>query len=410
MSDPTPPPPTRERWLIVGGGLHGCLLALSLLRGDPRTELTLVEPAPTLGGNHTWCFYEGDIARPPDWLRSLLVRSWPGYEVRFAGHERHLAEAYHMVTSERLHAVLHRALQQAPNASWLRQTAHSLEPGRVRLQEGLELAAEHVVDARGPSRVAAAGSGPAREAYQKFVGLELKVAPGCLPPVPTIMDARVEQHDGFRFEYVLPLGLDRVLVEDTYFSDSAQLDEATLVKRSLEYARQRGLVIRGIERQEQGVLPLPLRLPPLSGASTAAASELIRIGYAGGLFHPTTGYSLPWAVRAACTLSELARQPAEGAPPNPSARRSRMAQAMAKLRVELRRQQRYAVWLNRLLFEGFPPAQRHHVLSRFYRLPEETIRRFYALELTPSDRMRILVGWPPRGLSFGRLARRAVGA
>jgi hypothetical protein len=36
-------------------------------------------------------------------------------------------------------------------------------------------------------------------------------------------------------------------------------------------------------------------------------------------------------------------------------------------------------------------------------LPEVSIRRFYALELTAWDRARILVGRPPRGLSLSAM-------
>jgi len=42
------------------------------------------------------------------------------------------------------------------------------------------------------------------------------------------------------------------------------------------------------------------------------------------------------------------------------------------------------------------------VLERFYRLPESSIARFYALSTTAFDRARILCGRPPRGMSFGR--------
>ena len=42
------------------------------------------------------------------------------------------------------------------------------------------------------------------------------------------MDATVPQVDGYRFFYVLPLAPDRLLVEDTYFSDSTHLDVAQL--------------------------------------------------------------------------------------------------------------------------------------------------------------------------------------
>ena len=53
-----------------------------------------------------------------------------------------------------------------------------------------------------------------------------------------------------------------------------------------------------------------------------------------------------------------------------------------------------------MLFRWFAPADRYRVLERFYRMPEDTVRRFYSLELTAMDRARILFGRPPRGLSM----------
>jgi len=65
-----------------------------------------------------------------------------------------------------------------------------------------------------------------------------------------------------------------------------------------------------------------------------------------------------------------------------------------------RRQVRFALRLNRMVFRWFRGEQRYRVLERFYRLPAPVIRRFYALELTALDRARILFGRPPRGLSL----------
>ena len=42
------------------------------------------------------------------------------------------------------------------------------------------------------------------------------------------MDATVPQRDGFRFVYTLPFAPDRVLIEDTYYSDGLDLDPAAL--------------------------------------------------------------------------------------------------------------------------------------------------------------------------------------
>jgi lycopene beta-cyclase len=113
---------------------------------------------------------------------------------------------------------------------------------------------------------------------------------------------------------------------------------------------------------------------------------LLQGGYQGGWFHPTTGYSFPLAVRFAGTV---ARVPIEELSERVTALASREAH-----------QQRYATLLNRMLFQGFEPEQRYHVLERFYRLPAATVRRFYALTLTSGDRARILCGRPPQGLSL----------
>jgi lycopene beta-cyclase len=189
------------------------------------------------------------------------------------------------------------------------------------------------------------------------------------------MDATVPQTDGFRFVYVLPLSATRLLVEDTYFADRPYLDVAAIRTEIASYAAARGWQIRALVREEVGVLPLPWRISPPQITAPLVA------GYAGGWFHPVTGYSFPIAARVAATIA------AGG--------------DLRELAAEHTRQLRFAGRLNHMLFRWFPPGQRYHVLERFYRrLPEASIRRFYALELTNLDRARILVGRPPRGLSL----------
>jgi len=66
-------------------------------------------------------------------------------------------------------------------------------------------------------------------------------------------------------------------------------------------------------------------------------------------------------------------------------------------------QRRFGCLLNRLLFEAMPAAERWTALERFYRMPEPTIARFYASRSTLWDRARMLLGRPPRGVSWRRL-------
>jgi lycopene beta-cyclase len=251
----------------------------------------------------------------------------------------------------------------------------------VTLDDGSTVRGQLVIDARGPAQADSSRTG----AYQKFLGLELEVAADNTPQYPVLMDATVAQLDGFRFMYVLPWADDRVLIEDTYYSTSDRLDVAALTGRIFEYAAQKGLRVRRVLREERGILPIPTRLQ-LQPQSTSP----ICAGYAGGLFHPTTGYSLPVALRFAL---HIASRPARAA----------LDHSYSRWLAQHERQLRFSVLLNRLLFGAFAPEQRYHVLERFYRLPVETILRFYALETTSLDRARILCGRPPSGFSLRRL-------
>jgi lycopene beta-cyclase len=377
----------RFDYVLVGGGLQNALVALALRARQPKARLALVEKSRQLGGNHTWSFHEGDVAAASRaWLEPLVVHRWPGYAVAFPGLRRSLQHGYFSLTSEHLDALVRSRVAEASGSQvFLEAEATAIGSRRVGLRDGRELEAELVVDARGPQALApAAGQG-----YQKFLGLELRLEAPAGPIRPTVMDATVPQTDGFHFVYTLPLAPERVLVEDTYYSDTPDLDAASLRSRVLGYAAQQGMQVAEVLREETGVLPIPWTV----GESTAdlgqpdRADEPLRAGYAGGFFHPTTGYSLPVAVRLA---EHIASRPPEKA----------RGQALDLLRREIFGQARFCRLLNWMLFCAYPPEQRFHVLERFYRLPEATIRRFYALELTLGDRARLLLGRPPAGLSL----------
>ncbi len=365
-------------FVLVGGGLQNSLLALALNRRRPDLRVALVERAERLGGNHTWCFHAGDFTTSTaSLIEPLVVRRWPGYAVHFPQLDRHLDEPYAAVSSRRLHDVVS-GLKGL--TLLLGVEVQQVENGGVSLVGGGRLRAGLVVDARGPDAYAA------RElaGYQKFLGLELEVDPDGVPALPTLIDARIVQRDGFRFFYVLPLAPDRLLVEDTYFSDSPLLDRPLLRREIKAYAAALGVRERAVVREEAGVLPLPARPAPSS-----PRPGVVHGGYQGGWFHPTTGYSFPLALRFADELS-LGDQ-------------DTLPQRVARLTREHAAQQRFCTLLNRLLFSGFAPEHRFRVLERFYRLPAATVRRFYAMSMTPADRLRILCGRPPAGLRWTRL-------
>ncbi len=362
--------------VIVGGGLAGSLAALLIAGRRPEVPLLLLEAGKSFGGNHTWSFFDSDI---PEGARDLITAlqpvRWPRHRVRFASRERVLPMAYNAIGAPALDALVRERL--APG-SW-RLGAEVMEIGaqQVTLRSGERIAALGAIDARGPD-----GPCPGLElAWQKFVGIEFAAA-AAEPDCPVVMDATVPQIDGYRFVYTLPLAADRVLVEDTYYSDTPQLDVPAIVQRVRDLAAERA--IAGPElRQETGVLPILIGGDPQ--LFWPQGDPVARLGLKGGFFHATTGYSLGLALRLALALSER-NGDFDGAA---LARWSRAQflqhwQAMRFFRV-----------LNRMLFDAAQPEERHRIFAHFYRLPPATIARFYAGTLTGADRMRILSGRPP---------------
>lgn len=377
------PNPSTFDAVLVGGGLQNALIALALLDATPSARVALVECGPRLGGEHTWCFHADDV---PDaarvFLEPLVEFRWAGYDVRFAGAERRLDSAYAGFTSARLHQHVAAVLDR-PGCQLLTGTrAVAVGAHHVGLDTGVELVAPLVVDARGPEVAPARG----RAGYQKFVGRELQFTAPHRLSRPVVMDATVPQQDGFRFFYLLPTAADRLLVEDTRFADGPALDRPALRGAIDAYVAARGLAVARVLREEEGVLPMPWSGPGPAVPSATGAGPLLG-GYRGGWLHPATGYSLPVALQLALALAQV---PPGGA----------WQQRVAALARELRRQVRFAQLLNRLLFRWFLPADRSAIFRRFYAMPETTIRRFYALRTTFGDRLRILGGRPPAGLSL----------
>ncbi|AHL77094.1 lycopene cyclase [Stutzerimonas stutzeri] len=376
--------------IFVGGGLANGLLALRLRQQRPDLRLLILEQGETLGGNHTWSFHEHDLTSAQHaWLETMVGNRWPGYEVIFPDIQRRLDSGYASIFSHRFHQHL---VAELADGVRLNATVTHVEPQQVRLACGEVLQADAVIDGRGVRQTAQLALG-----FQKFLGQQVRLhrPHGLLQPI--IMDASVAQHDGYRFVYVLPLSADSLLIEDTYYADGDAVALDTLRANIAGYASERGWGIAEVLREEQGVLPIVLSgdLP----AFWDEARGVPQTGLSAALFHPTTGYSLPDAVRLADHLIALDRWDADG-----------LFAAIRDYSLALWRQRGFFRLLNRMLFMAGPADRRWAVMQRFYRLREPLIQRFYAANLTTWDRLRIVSGKPPvpvgealRALAAGNL-------
>ncbi|MBE7217677.1 MAG: lycopene beta-cyclase CrtY [Caulobacteraceae bacterium] len=364
--------------ILAGGGLSATLLALRLKRERPALRVRVLERAATLGAGHTWSAFESDLSPASlDWVSPLVAHRWPGYAVRFPEHARRLDTPYLSITDERLHQMAARELGEAVETGC---KVIALSPDAVTLADGRRLTAPAVIDARGPSAAPGLVLG-----FQKFVGLEVETAEPHRLAEPVIMDAALPQRDGYRFVYLLPFSSTRILIEDTRYSDGPGLDRADLLQEARDYAREQGWTVAREVRTEHGVLPVALA-GDIAAFWRAAEREspVGRIGLRAALFHPTTGYSLPDAVRAAERIAAL-----------PELTTASVAACAKALSIQLWEERGFYRLLDRMLFKAAEGPERYRVLQRFYRLPAPLIRRFYAAECTAADKMRVLTGWPP---------------
>jgi lycopene beta-cyclase len=346
---------TKSSWLLLGGGLANALLALRLEKMS--ADYLIVERGPRLLGGQTWSCQLSDVeAVDLSFLTSLGDAQWPRYSVAFPDYTRVVESPYLTLRSEDLRR---RLVEMIPS-----QKIRLNSQARDFSQKDFD----HVVNATGFSE------SPKDCGFQKFVGWDLNFDRPHAVEHPLLMDATVDQKDGYRFFYLLPFNERRLLVEETRYSNFPEVDHADFTDGISEYLSERfsGHTWTRV-REESGSLPIPWKMNPAAG----------KFGVEGGYFHPVSGYSLPYAVG---TSRQLVEHVTSGLS---------VTEALAKIGAVQSKNRSYYLMLNRMMFLASPPSERRKIFERFYRLDDGLIRRFYAGHPTMMDKIRMLTGKPP---------------
>jgi lycopene beta-cyclase len=363
--------------VLVGGGLSAGLIALALARHRPDVSVAIVEGGSAFGGNHTWSSFASDLSAEGAALAEpLIAHRWPEYEIRFPGFTRHIPSGYQSAFSHRLHAALEAAL---PSGSrFLGVPVVSVNRDGIVLANQQAIGAGAVLDARGQRDAPNLELG-----FQKFVGLEVELEEPHGLKGPIIMDATVDQLDGYRFVYTLPFTPTTAMIEDTYFADGLALDRAAVAGRVNAYAASQGWRIRRIIREEDGVLPMTID-GDIQAHLDSFPAGVTPVGMAAGLFHPATGYSFPDAVRLALHIAHL-----------PDLSGAAIDRAVRNFATQTWNSRGFYHLLNKMLFRAAYPHERRGILQHFYRLDAGLVERFYAGHSTLVDKVRVLTGKPP---------------
>ena len=275
---------------IIGGGCAGLSLARDIAQqteGRPdRRQVIVFEPRTHYENDRTWCYWslKGDADNP------LVNRRWQAWKFSKEGEtvlQRSSQSSYCLVSGADFYADAIATIQRDDSLDLkLGVEVKAIEPSgggfKVTTTTG-DYLARRVVDTRPPSMT----RGTEADLYQVFEGIEIETTHTIGDP--EIANLMAEMHtgqNGFAFDYLLPLGPKRWLVESTLLSPDPECGKH--LSEKLQASLQR--IIPDGEfrclRREKGMIPMGYRLPRPEGQT-----GWVRAGTAGGAVRAASGYA-----------------------------------------------------------------------------------------------------------------------
>jgi lycopene beta-cyclase len=361
-------------YLIVGAGCAGLSLAVHLLETQRAgLRVAVLDPRTDFGRDRTWCFFrtmDHPFARCVDraWTRWRIVQ---GARDVIRGSEDH---PYQHLPADAFYAhALGRVRASGAVSLHLGARVHALvdEGDLVVAETDLgRIRARLAFDSRPTPCLAAEPGAPSF--LQCFVGWFVQAArPVFDAATATLMDFRVDQARGIHFMYVLPFSQREALVEDTYFCVRAPGEDRHAAALG-DYLDRLGVGDYSITRRERGVLPMSAReVPP------RPSPRVYRIGLAGGLAKPSTGFAFLAIQRFSSALAARLHREDLPAPPAVRPLRTRMLDRVF------------------LSYLARRPDEAPDLFARlFERVPAEVLVRFLSECGTIADDIRVMAALP----------------
>ncbi len=358
--------------LIIGAGLSGLLTFIKLYKDHPELKLTMIDSAPGFNPHKTWSCHESDLPVDSDWIHFYVDKYWKKSKVIFPKFEKIDNSAYLSIKSESFYEKIPSDIKK--HIFWNQKILKTIK-NNVYTQDTIYQAST-IIEASGNNIIPSG-----HFAYQDFVGYTIKTPLPHGINEPVIMDSHVEQKNGFRFIYSLPWSENEVLIEDTRYHLNKTATFASIEFDLKEYLNQKFPQGYEVVKKEQGSLPLPLSLDYYLKNFPRSSNA---IGYRGGFFHGTTGFSLPFAIEIA---NKIAAQKIIKQETLESLLWREWLIQIKKLKTN--------VFFNKLIFISAIPNESYKIFQRFYELPQWTREHFYKNQLDFKTLLRIFTPIPP---------------
>lgn len=268
---------------IIGGGCAGLSLARDIAgRNGGKRQVTVFEPRTHYENDRTWCYWS--LKGEAD--DTLVSRRWQAWQFSKAGEaviQRSSQSQYCLVSGSDFYTDALAKIQRAEGFELLLgvevNAVESCVGGFKVTTTAGEYLARRVVDTRPPEITA--------EIYQAFEGVEIETAHAIGDPeIPSLMTHMQSDGDGFGFDYLLPLGPNRWLVEATVFSPDPGCGNH--LSEKLQASLHRIIPDGNFHclRREKGMIPMGYRLPKADGNK-----DRVKAGTAGGAVRAASGYA-----------------------------------------------------------------------------------------------------------------------
>lgn len=274
-------------YVIVGGGLAGLQLALSISRDIffKGKKIVIIEPSLKTSNDKTWCFWEGgrgkwDHLISKQWNKGKFITSELSKDLQLDPY------SYKMLQSLDFYNYVKTELETSEDIIFIKDKITRIDQvTRTAIGEKDNYTATHFFDSRPPTDFE--NDEKSSVIYQHFKGIKIKTNKSCFDPeIFTMMDYRIKYKDTTCFTYVLPLAANEALIEFTFFTPF--LTEEPIYDKKLEEYISSILKIKGYEiiGSEKGMIPMTDY--PFHKFNT---KYVTKIGTAGGWVKASSGYS-----------------------------------------------------------------------------------------------------------------------
>lgn len=362
--------------IVLGAGCAGLSiareLALAGLASSKIPKVLLLESEAATSIRKTWCYWEKNTQTD----NPMVSNRWPVWSFSSeAGGCTHRSRDWHYacIPSVNFYRAALQSIGECPSIDiqygLSANEVHSTPEGIIVQTDKGPFICNHLIDTRPPANEELLSS----KLLQVFLGYEIQTT----EPIKDLervglMESMTTDSRGFRFDYVLPLNPDRLLIELTRFCAEPLTQEQ--LTRDIEEALQRRFPTGNfiVQKMEYGIIPMGL-----TQKSQPKDPRWVYAGTRAGAVRPASGYAFAeiqeWARSCAKNLIE------KGAPlPHPP--RPRIVKAMDHLFLDV--------------LAHRPDLGPHLFLSMAKRLDPSVFARFMAGKCSSSELFKVVYSLP----------------